>query len=77
MAKPRIIVTGAMGRTGRLVAAELVKAGYPVRAMVYREVWRRERAIDDVARPTTPITGKPLTTPGGTSQFAMKRGQLL
>ena len=37
MIKPRIIVTGATGRTGSVVASELLKAGYPVRAMVRRE----------------------------------------
>ena len=37
MIKPRIIVTGATGKTGRAVTAELLKAGYPVRAMVHRE----------------------------------------
>jgi uncharacterized protein YbjT (DUF2867 family) len=37
MIKPRIIVTGATGKTGSVVVAELLKAGYPVRAMVHRE----------------------------------------
>jgi NAD(P)H dehydrogenase (quinone) len=36
MIKPRIIVTGATGKTGRVVATELLKAGYRVRAMVRR-----------------------------------------
>jgi uncharacterized protein YbjT (DUF2867 family) len=36
MSKPRIIVTGATGKTGSVVATELLKAGYPVRAMVHR-----------------------------------------
>jgi NAD(P)H dehydrogenase (quinone) len=39
MIKPRIIVTGATGKTGSVVVSELLKAGYPVRAMV--------RAVDD------------------------------
>jgi NAD(P)H dehydrogenase (quinone) len=43
MSKPRIIVTGATGRTGSLVASELLKAGYPVRAMVHREDARGAR----------------------------------
>lgn len=43
MTKPRIIVTGATGRTGSLVVAELLKAGYPVRAMVHREDQRSAR----------------------------------
>jgi NAD(P)H dehydrogenase (quinone) len=34
MIKPRILVTGATGKTGRVVVAELLNAGYPVRAMV-------------------------------------------
>ena len=37
MLKPRILVTGATGKTGSIVVAELLKAGYPVRAMVHRE----------------------------------------
>src|SRR6516165_8922217 len=37
MIKPRILVTGATGKTGSVVAAELLNAGYPVRAMVRRE----------------------------------------
>ncbi|HEV2116351.1 MAG TPA: NmrA family NAD(P)-binding protein, partial [Terriglobales bacterium] len=37
MIKPRIIVTGATGKTGSVVVSELLKAGYPVRAMVHRE----------------------------------------
>ena len=37
MTKPRIIVTGATGKTGSIVASELLKAGYPVRALVRRE----------------------------------------
>src|SRR5258707_13134570 len=43
MQKPRILVTGATGKTGRLGVAELLKAGYPVRAMVHREDSRSER----------------------------------
>ena len=31
MTKPRIIVTGATGKTGSAVANELLKAGYPLR----------------------------------------------
>ena len=37
MIKPRILVTGATGKTGSVVVAELLNAGYPVRAMVHRE----------------------------------------
>jgi len=37
MIKPRILVTGATGKTGSVVVTELLKAGYPVRAMVRRE----------------------------------------
>jgi NAD(P)H dehydrogenase (quinone) len=37
MIKPRIIVTGATGKTGSVVATELLKAGYRVRALVHRE----------------------------------------
>jgi NAD(P)H dehydrogenase (quinone) len=37
MSKPRILVTGATGKTGSVAVAELLNAGYPVRAMVHRE----------------------------------------
>ncbi len=43
MIKPRIIVTGATGRTGSVVVTELLRAGYPVRAMVHREDIRSAR----------------------------------
>jgi NAD(P)H dehydrogenase (quinone) len=43
MTKPRIIVTGATGKTGNVVTTELLKAGYPVRAMVHREDARSAR----------------------------------
>ena len=37
MTKPRILVTGATGKTGSVVVSELLKADYPVRALVHRE----------------------------------------
>jgi uncharacterized protein YbjT (DUF2867 family) len=43
MIRPRIIVTGATGKTGSVVVSELLKAGYPVRAMVRREDDRSAR----------------------------------
>ena len=43
MTHPKILVTGATGKTGGLVVAELLKAGYPVRAMVHREDARSAR----------------------------------
>src|SRR6266852_5148642 len=43
MIKPRILVTGATGKTGSVVVTELLKAGYPVRAMVRREDGRSAR----------------------------------
>src|SRR6202011_3237833 len=43
MTKPRIIVTGATGKTGSVIVTELLKAGYPVRAMVHREDRRSAR----------------------------------
>ena len=46
MLKPRILVTGATGKTGSVVATELLKAGYPVRAMVHREDDRSARLAE-------------------------------
>lgn len=43
MLEPRILVTGATGKTGSVVVAELLKAGYPVRAMVHRDDGRSVR----------------------------------
>ena len=43
MLKPRILVTGATGKTGSVVVAELLKAGYPVRALVHAEDGRSAR----------------------------------
>jgi NAD(P)H dehydrogenase (quinone) len=43
MTKPRIIVTGATGKTGSVVVAELLAAGFPVRALVHREDGRSAR----------------------------------
>ena len=43
MTKPRILVTGATGKTGSVVVTELLKSGYPVRAMVRREDRRSAR----------------------------------
>src|SRR5215469_16947653 len=43
MIKPRILVTGATGKIGSAVTAELLRAGYPLRAMVHREDDRSAR----------------------------------
>jgi NAD(P)H dehydrogenase (quinone) len=43
MIKPRILVTGATGKTGSPVLTELLNAGYRVRAMVRREDGRSEQ----------------------------------
>ena len=43
MTKPGMMVTGATGKTGSIVVAELLKAGYPVRAIVRREDGRSAR----------------------------------
>ena len=37
MIKPKILITGATGKTGTALVAELVKREWPVRAMVSRE----------------------------------------
>ena len=37
MHRPKILITSATGRTGAAVVSELLKGGYPVRAMVRRE----------------------------------------
>jgi NAD(P)H dehydrogenase (quinone) len=57
MIRPKILVTGATGKTGAAVVSELLKAGYPVRAMVRREDTRAaalrargvEIAVADIA----------------------------
>jgi len=36
MAKPKILVTGATGKTGAPTALLLLRQGYPVRALVHR-----------------------------------------
>jgi uncharacterized protein YbjT (DUF2867 family) len=43
MTKPRIIVTGATGKTGSAVTTVLLKAGYTVRALVRKEDDRSAR----------------------------------
>src|SRR5579862_7612138 len=43
MIEPRTAVTGAMGKTGSVVVMELLKAGYPVRALVHRKDGRSAR----------------------------------
>jgi NAD(P)H dehydrogenase (quinone) len=43
-ARPRILVTGATGKTGAVVIRELLAAGYPVRALV-RNIDGRTRAL--------------------------------
>ncbi len=44
MHKPRILVTGAAGRSGQVAVRELLRQGFPVRAMVRRED-ERARAL--------------------------------
>jgi uncharacterized protein YbjT (DUF2867 family) len=43
MPKPKILVTGATGKTGGQVAAQLLAAGYPVRAFVRQDDARSEK----------------------------------
>ncbi len=44
MSKPKVLVTGATGKTGAVVVSELLSAGHPVRAMVRAED-ARSRAL--------------------------------
>jgi uncharacterized protein YbjT (DUF2867 family) len=37
MVKPKVLVTGATGKTGAVVVSELLESGYPVRALVRRD----------------------------------------
>jgi uncharacterized protein YbjT (DUF2867 family) len=59
MNRPRILVTGATGRTGAAVVSVLLKAGYPVRAMVRREDARaaalRAKGVDIAVAEITDI----------------------
>src|SRR5262249_3768484 len=68
MNRPKILVTGATGRTGAAVVSELLKAGYPVRALVRREDVRaaalRAKGVDiavaemtDMERVSTAMRG--------------------
>jgi len=58
MIKPKIIVTGATGKTSSVVVSELLKTGYPVRALVHKEDGRSahlkaqgaELAVAELAR---------------------------
>jgi uncharacterized protein YbjT (DUF2867 family) len=43
MIKPRVLVTGATGKTGSVVVTEMLNAGYPVRALVHRDDERSAR----------------------------------
>jgi uncharacterized protein YbjT (DUF2867 family) len=43
MIKPRILVTGATGKTGGAVVRQLLEQGWPVRALVHRRDARSER----------------------------------
>src|SRR5215475_9746277 len=59
MSRPKILVTGATGRTGAVVVSELLKAGYPVRAMVRREDARaaalRDKGVDTAVAELTDL----------------------
>jgi NAD(P)H dehydrogenase (quinone) len=68
MHRPKILVTGATGRTGRVLVTELLKAGYPVRALVRSDDGRaaalRARGVEiavadmvDVERVTAAMDG--------------------
>ena len=68
MTHPKILVTGATGKTGAAVVVELLKAGYPVRALVRRDDGRaaalRARGVEiavadivDVERVTAAMRG--------------------
>jgi uncharacterized protein YbjT (DUF2867 family) len=49
MPKPRILVTGATGKTGSPTTLGLLEKGYPVRALV-RQLDERASACDKQAR---------------------------
>ena len=42
MIKPKILVTGATGKTGSATVAALLEQGFPVRALVHRKDARSE-----------------------------------
>ena len=75
MNKPRIIVTGASGKTGNIAITELLKAGYPVPALVRREDGRSARLqaqgtemavadVSDVERVADVLDGVAPLSPG-------------
>ena len=43
MRKPLILVTGATGKTGSAIVAQLLEQNWPVRALVHRRDARSER----------------------------------
>ena len=43
MTNMRVLVTGATGKIGGAVAAQLLEKGVPTRALVHRDDWRSER----------------------------------
>jgi nucleoside-diphosphate-sugar epimerase len=71
MIKPRIIVTGATGKTGSIVVAELLKAGCPVRAIVHREDGRSARLKSQGAEIVAP--GSRLRSSNDTAEPFSKR----
>jgi nucleoside-diphosphate-sugar epimerase len=60
MSLPKILVTGATGKTGAVVASELLRAGYPVRAMVRAPAMHEAQSCERLARrPRWPIRATP------------------
>jgi nucleoside-diphosphate-sugar epimerase len=69
MLKPRILVTGATGKTGSVVVAELLKAGYPVRAMVHREDGRSAR----LKKTPPPATGRSVAASSHPASYTFRK----
>jgi uncharacterized protein YbjT (DUF2867 family) len=77
MTKPKILVTGAAGKTGNQVARQLLHAGYPVRALV-RRTDERSNSLEGAGAPRWPLQTPPSvagqTPPGRTRRLCVRGG---